>query len=185
MHPQTCFARLTLADTPNAVAWARRYVADVLDRWLVPSDTIETVRLLVSELTTNAVQHPRLGDRRSLYGSDVNLRTVTVMLELIGLQLRLYVHDHDRQPPVPKEVGPDSENGRGLFIVAHMSHRWGYYFPSGTGGKVVWCEVALPDPTADGVSPTMPQAKAAGPEVGTEAIATQLIARTLVGLRAL
>ncbi|MFG2848509.1 ATP-binding protein [Kitasatospora sp. NPDC048296] len=62
---RTGFSQLALADTPNAVAWARRHTADVLRSWRVPPDTIETAKLIVSELVTNAILKfpPDLGQR--------------------------------------------------------------------------------------------------------------------------
>jgi hypothetical protein len=32
--------------------------------------------------------------------------------------------------------------GRGLFMVASLSNRWGWYPDRGLGGKVVWAVVA-------------------------------------------
>jgi len=52
-------SELTLAATPNAVAWARRHTVEVLQRWRFPAEGIEVARLLVSELATNAIQHAR------------------------------------------------------------------------------------------------------------------------------
>ena len=37
---------------------------------------------------------------------------------------------------------PDSEAGRGLFLVESLSARWDY-FRRGDGGKVVWCELDI------------------------------------------
>jgi anti-sigma regulatory factor (Ser/Thr protein kinase) len=52
-------ASVTLPSDPASVSAARRYVATVLAEWGLPSDTdiADTVRLIVSELATNAVQH--------------------------------------------------------------------------------------------------------------------------------
>ncbi|MGY5134479.1 ATP-binding protein [Streptomyces nigrescens] len=56
--------RLLLAGTPNAVRLARLHTTDVLSHWGVHPDSIETIRLLVSELATNAVRHPKEGNQR-------------------------------------------------------------------------------------------------------------------------
>ena len=52
-------ASVTLPSEPLSVSSARRYVAGVLSEWGLPVDDEagDTVRLIVSELTTNAVQH--------------------------------------------------------------------------------------------------------------------------------
>ncbi|MGA5703938.1 ATP-binding protein [Peterkaempfera bronchialis] len=57
--------RLMLVGTRNAVGLARLHTADVLSRWGVHPDSIETVKLLVSELTTNAVRCLNMGQEES------------------------------------------------------------------------------------------------------------------------
>jgi hypothetical protein len=39
-------------------------------------------------------------------------------------------------------MSEDAESGRGLFIVGEISKEWDYYLLP-TGGKVVWCTIAL------------------------------------------
>jgi hypothetical protein len=39
------------------------------------------------------------------------------------------------------------EGGRGLFLVAQVSHRWGSRY--GQSGKTIWAEQLLPDATPD------------------------------------
>ncbi|MBW8819987.1 MAG: ATP-binding protein, partial [Streptomyces sp.] len=50
-------ASVTLPSEPASVSAARTYVLSTLAEWGLPSttDAAETVRLIVSELTTNAV----------------------------------------------------------------------------------------------------------------------------------
>ncbi|OEJ41241.1 hypothetical protein AR457_09970 [Streptomyces agglomeratus] len=163
-------SRLALADTPNAAAWARRHTVDVLRHWRVPPDAIETARLIVSELTTNAIQHPQPSA-----ASSPEPRTLTVTLRLLAPRLVIYVSDHDRQPPVLRVPGAGATSGRGLLLVETMSHRWGYYHPPATG-KVVWAELAL-----DADSRVMPEAAAASPLSGDPL----LMGQVLVGLREL
>ncbi|MGV9231926.1 ATP-binding protein, partial [Streptomyces nigra] len=52
-------ASVTLPSDPASVSAARSYVVTTLAEWGLPSDTdtADTIRLIVSELTTNAVQH--------------------------------------------------------------------------------------------------------------------------------
>ncbi len=52
-------ASVILPSEPASVAAARSYVVGTLAEWGLPSDTeaADTVRLIVSELATNAVQH--------------------------------------------------------------------------------------------------------------------------------
>lgn len=135
---------LELADTPNAVGLARLHTVDVLSRWGVPSDVVETTRLLVSELVTNAVRHPQEGvEQVSAYSSRHTARTFELTLEMLWDAVRISVWDRDSMPPVLKEVGVEAESGRGIFIVAVMSRTWGCRPAVGMPGKVVWAEVGL------------------------------------------
>ncbi|MGW7201386.1 ATP-binding protein [Streptomyces chryseus] len=90
----------------------------------MPPDAIETARLIVSELTTNAIQHPQ----PSAAGSP-EPRNATV----VGPRLVIYVSDHDRRPPVLRVVGAGATSGRGLLLVETMSHRWGSLPPARHG----------------------------------------------------
>jgi Histidine kinase-like ATPase domain len=134
-------SHLVLADTPNAVAWARRHTVDILSRWQVPPDLVETARLLVSELTTNAIRHAEPADEPAAFSPLTPVGTVGLMLWLDSARLVLQVQDHDPRPPVVKSVGEDAENGRGLFLVDGLSSRWGYYYPT-PGLKAVWAELS-------------------------------------------
>lgn len=103
-----------LADTVNAVGLARLHVTDVLSRRGVHPDSIETVKLLVSELATNAVMHPNgpevtgtsCFERRSP-------QTFEIALEIINGVIRLSVWDRDVMPPQVKQAGPEATSGRG------------------------------------------------------------------------
>ncbi|MEU3051769.1 ATP-binding protein [Streptomyces griseus] len=135
-----------LADTPNAVPRARLHTAEILSRWGVPSEAAETVQLLVSELVTNAVQHPQEeGEERqvSILSSRNTSQTFELTLEKLWDAVRVSVWDRDARPPCLKEVGVEAESGRGIFIVAVMSRAWGYRPAVGIPGKVVWAEVGL------------------------------------------
>lgn len=140
-HPRN---RLMLAATPNAVGLARLHTADVLSRWGVPSDVVETVQLIVSELTTNAVQHPNEGGEQvSLFSPRNTTETFELLLEMAYDAVRVSVWDRDQRPPVLKEVGVEATGGRGIFLVAVMSRTWGHYPARAVVGKVVWAEVGL------------------------------------------
>ncbi|TBO61296.1 ATP-binding protein [Streptomyces kasugaensis] len=187
-HPRN---RLTLADTPNAVGLARLHTADVLSCWGVPSEIVETAQLLVSELATNAVRHPKEGEEQaSQFSSRNTVQTFEISLEIAGDAVRVSVWDRDRRPPVLKEVGVEATGGRGVFIVAMMSRNWGHYPAWGMPGKVVWAEVGLVPASRVGESeratgsPGRP--RAAGPEVPRAArVDLNVLGRVLVGVRAL
>lgn len=184
---------LELADTPNAVPWARLHTADLLPRWGVPAHAAETVQLLVSELVTNAVQHPQeQGEKTqvSILSSRNTSRTFELTLEMLWDAVRVSVRDRDARPPVVKKVGVEAESGRGIFIVAMMSRNWGHYPAVGIPGKVVWAEVGLlpvgrvgdaeravrPPGRPPSAEPGIPRAAPANPN---------LLGRMLVGVREL
>ncbi|WP_308377751.1 ATP-binding protein [Streptomyces sp. ISL-98] len=187
-HPRN---RLTLADTPNAVGLARLHTADVLSRWGVPTDIVETVQLLVSELATNAVRHPKEGEEQApLFSTRNTVQTFEISLEIIGDAVRVSVWDRDTRPPVLKEVGVEATGGRGIFIVAVMSRRWGHYPVRGMPGKVVWAECGLVPASRVGEderaarSPGRPLT--AGPGVPRAArVDPNVLGRVLVGVRGL
>jgi hypothetical protein len=57
-------------------------------------------------------------------------------------QVLIFVRDASPLPPVTNDdIANDAENGRGLMIVQAMSARWGWDFPPGLGGKVVWAQI--------------------------------------------
>ncbi|MEU4113345.1 ATP-binding protein [Kitasatospora sp. NPDC028055] len=138
----TMHSHLKLADTPNAAGWARVHTRDVLGRWQVPPDLIDTVLLVLSELVTNAIRHPNDAKQpERLTSAELSkVQLIGLDLQLRGPAVLVQVMDNDRRPPVPRTVDTDAESGRGLFLVEHMSSRWGYFHPSAEG-KTVWAEV--------------------------------------------
>ncbi|MFE7328780.1 ATP-binding protein [Streptomyces sp. NPDC057565] len=130
-------ARVTLPSEPVSVPAARRYVARVLADWGLPDDTetADTIRLIVSELVTNAVQHT--------FGQSPTF-TVDLRLEREE-QLHVGVTDsHPRRPRrLPAAVQQD--NGRGMVIIRCLAKECGGRLrvtPTSEGGKTVW--IALP-----------------------------------------
>ena len=119
--------RVTLERGPQAPAQARTAVAG----WLagrVDGAIVEDVKLLVSELVTNAVRHQHARGR------------IEMACALAGGRVRVEVSDPGGgfdKPPV-KEPPPDALGGRGLLIVDRVASRWGV-----TRGQPtrVWFEV--------------------------------------------
>ncbi|MFI5743878.1 ATP-binding protein [Streptomyces anulatus] len=182
-----------MANTPNAVPWARLHTADLLSRWGVPAEAAQTVQLLVSELVTNAVQHPQEQGKEtevSILSSWNTSQTFELTLEMLWDAVRVSVWDRDERPPVLKEVGAEAESGRGILIVAMMSRTWGCRPAVGIPGKVVWAEVGLlpvgrvgdderavgPPSRPPSAEPGIPRAAPANPN---------LLGRMLVGVREL
>lgn len=184
---------LTLATTPNAVRWARLHTTDILSRWRVPANVIETVELIVSELTTNAVQHPKEGEQVSPYSSLSTLRTFELVLQIGNGSVRVSVFDNDEQAPVLKQPGGDATSGRGILLVAAMSSKWGHY-PVRNGnktGKVVWAQVSLTPAAEPGrheraqSHPGQASKTARSALPRTSEVDPTLLGRVLVGVRGL
>ncbi|RBL85338.1 ATP-binding protein, partial [Streptomyces cavourensis] len=110
-------ATVTLPSDPVSVSSARRHVARTLAEWGLSeeSELADTVRLIISELATNAVQHT--------FGQSPTF-TVELRLER-DEELRLGVTDsHPRWPQrLPAAVRQD--NGRGLVIIRSLAHEYG------------------------------------------------------------
>lgn len=132
---------LELPAEPRAVSAARRFVTTTLQTWQVSADVIEAAELVVSELTTNAVERtllltPRMAGEVEPEPPD-GTTVVWVRVRLHGSGTVIEVWDGDQTPPVMQSQSLDAEHGRGLFLVAELSRQWGCYWP-GIGGKVVW-----------------------------------------------
>ncbi|MFI6360630.1 SpoIIE family protein phosphatase [Streptomyces sp. NPDC050743] len=119
-----------LPNEPAAVPAARRLAARRLGDWGL-EHLVTTVELIVSELVTNAI---RYGD------GPIHLRLIQHQV------LTCEVSDTNTSHPRPRHPRTLDENGRGLFLVAQLSRRWGSR--SVTDGKVVWAEQALPPAAA-------------------------------------
>ncbi|MFJ5721039.1 ATP-binding protein [Streptomyces sp. NPDC093149] len=183
-HPRDT---LTLASTPNAVGLARLHAAHVLSCWGVPAEVVETVKLIVSELTTNAVRHPKKkeGEEVSPFSSQFDVQTFELALEMVRDAVRVFVWDRDARPPVLTEPGVETTSGRGVFIVAMMSSRWGHYPAWGRSGKVVWAEAGLSPVSCGGESEGLerPPGRPPSTERGQPRPDPHLLGRVLVGVR--
>jgi serine phosphatase RsbU (regulator of sigma subunit)/anti-sigma regulatory factor (Ser/Thr protein kinase)/PAS domain-containing protein len=112
---------------PAAVSAVRGDVARQLADWGL--ETLEfTTELILSELVTNAIRHA----------------TGPVRVRLLRLDRSLIceVSDTSGTSPHPRRAATTDEGGRGLFLVAQLSERWGTRY-TGTG-KIIWAEQPLP-----------------------------------------
>ncbi|MCA1216906.1 ATP-binding protein [Streptomyces sp. 8L] len=130
-------ASVTLPSEPASVPVARRYVADLLTDWGLPAgaDTAETVRLVVSELTTNAVLHT--------FGRSPTF-TVDIALDF-DERLRIGVTDSHPRWPKRLPAAVQQDNGRGMVIIRCLAAECGGQLsvtPTPDGGKTVW--ITLP-----------------------------------------
>jgi anti-sigma regulatory factor (Ser/Thr protein kinase) len=84
----------------------------------------EDIRLVASELATNAVAHAAT--------------PFVVTLEQIDGCVRLIVDDGSVRHPLFGVAEPMALNGRGLQLVQHLSSDWGVSGASDRGAKGVW-----------------------------------------------
>ncbi|MEV6017150.1 ATP-binding protein [Streptomyces sp. NPDC002667] len=129
-------ASVTLPSEPASVSVARKFVAEVLTEWGLPRDAevADTVRLIVSELATNAVQHT--------FGQSPTF-TVGVRLER---EERLNIGVTDSHPRFPKRLpaAVQQDNGRGMVIIRWLTAECGgrlTVLPTREGGKTVSIEL--------------------------------------------
>lgn len=112
---------------PDAAARARAALG-VLDG-RIAADTLDDVRLLVSELVTNSVRHS--GASR---GASVRMTVASR-----GPSVRVEVIDAGRGfEPRPRSKPQDEAGGWGLHLVERIATRWGV---TSSRGARVWFEI--------------------------------------------
>ena len=116
---------LPLYPWPTAVRRARVYVVGTLKMWEM-SDLTDMAMVVASELVTNALRA----------SWEHYCASITMWLWADGTNLLIEVWDGASSVPELQPLAADSETGRGLALVASLSHSWGYY-PDGRG-KTVW-----------------------------------------------
>jgi len=103
----------TLPTVPGAVSEARRWAASVT-AGMLDGEAAESLRLVVSELVTNALRHGSDGERIDL--------TVTPKPEFLCVQV---TDDGPGLAPRPRALETDDNGGFGLFFVEQLTRRWG------------------------------------------------------------
>ncbi|MBF9072077.1 ATP-binding SpoIIE family protein phosphatase [Streptacidiphilus fuscans] len=115
----------------ESVALARRAAVGQLDRWGL-SDLAFSTELVVSELVTNALRYA---------GGPIGLRLVHGDGVLV-----CEVSDPSNTQPRLRRARDTDEGGRGLFLVAQLTSRWGSRY--GQSGKTIWTEQDTGSPDA-------------------------------------
>ncbi|OFA50703.1 ATP-binding protein [Streptomyces xinghaiensis] len=112
---------------PAALRDARALTRATLGEWRLNAVSDITV-LLVSELVTNSLRYA---------SGPIGVR----MERTPNRTLVVEVSDPLPDPPLTRIAAPEDEGGRGLQLVAGVSHRWGAR--RGSSGKTVWFELVL------------------------------------------
>ncbi|MFE1942028.1 ATP-binding protein [Streptomyces massasporeus] len=140
-HPVRRAFAMRFTSSTRGARLARHLVSHWLDSWGHPytGNANETLSLITSELTANAVRHGHVA------GRDFHLR----LAETAGgpRTLRVEVTDTrtERVPLLTAQEPPgDEESGRGLLIVAQLATRWAVAPRADGPGKTVWAELWLP-----------------------------------------
>ena len=116
-----------LAGGPYAVTAARLALAD-LESHVDPSVAFD-VRLLVSELVTNSVQHAQVAAEDS----------IVLQVAISDDSVRVTVRDDGPGFEPPSSPPPeDADAGWGLFLVGQLADTWGV----NDADKGVWFEIA-------------------------------------------
>ncbi|WP_333771995.1 ATP-binding SpoIIE family protein phosphatase [Streptomyces sp. IBSBF 3136] len=113
---------------PAAVSEAREWATRQLTAWGL-DDLLFPTQLIVSELVTNAIRYGRPPTELRLIHHGTLVCEVT---DSSGTQPRL------------RRARTTDEGGRGLFLVAQLTERWGCRH--GQNGKTIWCELPVQGP---------------------------------------
>ncbi|WP_232839171.1 SpoIIE family protein phosphatase [Streptomyces triticisoli] len=119
-------AQWDLPSDPTVVSRSRAEIAAQLTAWEL-DDLVFTTELVASELVTNAIRYATGPVRLRL------LRDRALVCE---------VSDGSSTSPRLRRARSEDEGGRGLFLVAQLTERWGTRYT--TDGKVIWAEQPLP-----------------------------------------
>lgn len=128
-----------LAVLPTAASAARAHVRSTLTTWGM-DHLADAAEAIVSELVANAV-NASSDDRGQPAYRDGRILLLCVRLHADGARLRAEVWDQAPGVPARKEVGPDSESGRGLALVGDLASAWGWHPARRQQGKCVWAEI--------------------------------------------
>jgi anti-sigma regulatory factor (Ser/Thr protein kinase) len=132
MTAMTILGSWTLPGVERSVAYARRFVGDLLGR---DHPRLDDALVVAGELVTNSIAHSRSGQ-----GGFVTLaldggpgRTV---------RIRVIDDGSDTAKPCVRE-DPYAENGRGLLIVQNLADEWGVEI--GAAETTIWARLDFPD----------------------------------------
>ena len=119
---------ITLAGRPESASAARAFVEKVLGD---AHPALDDAKLLTSELVTNSAIH---SDSRG--GGEI---TVEIFKKVPQGSIRIGVIDKGSTSQPYVRNAPDEVTGRGLFLVAALSQRWGVTDHEST--REVWFEI--------------------------------------------
>ena len=130
-----------LSARPEEARTARLFVRELLTCWGLEA-LADDAEMIIDELVVNAVLHgTRAGLIRANPGAGLTVLRLCMLRR--GGEVMLAVIDPANEMPMPRQPDWGWESGRGLQIVAALSHVWGWS-PIAGHGKAVWA--VLRDP---------------------------------------
>ncbi|WP_308168453.1 ATP-binding protein [Nonomuraea sp. NEAU-A123] len=125
------WGEIVLPGVAHSVTVARHCVGAIL--MAAGHVDVDDVRLVASELVSNAVLHTASG----LHGG-----VIAVEVASVGVAVARVEVTDDGADTVPQSRAADNDacTGRGLLLVEHYSTRWGVRLVGG-GRRAVWAEV--------------------------------------------
>ncbi|MER5353231.1 SpoIIE family protein phosphatase [Kitasatospora sp. NPDC002551] len=124
--PPEATAGWTLDADPAAVSRVREAATEQLVAWGL-EELVFTTELVLSELVTNAIRYA---------GGPVGVRLIRAE------RLTCEVSDPSATQPRMRRARLTDEGGRGLYLVAQLTTRWGSRYTR--QGKTIWAEQDLP-----------------------------------------
>ncbi|RKE21808.1 serine phosphatase RsbU (regulator of sigma subunit) [Streptomyces sp. TLI_171] len=121
-------AAWTIDADPAAVAGVREAASRTLEHWGL-GELVFTTELVLSELVTNAIRYA---------GGPVLVRLIRSSV------LTCEVSDPSATQPRMRRARLTDEGGRGLYLVAQLTERWGSRYTR--TGKTIWAEQPLDPP---------------------------------------
>lgn len=106
---------LPLDGRPDALSDARQWVLDVAEPF-VEGERLADLRLVISEVVTNAVRH----------GSPSERILVAVTPKADGYLCVQVTDPGAGMAPRPRATAPDEDGGWGFFLIEHLTRRWGF-----------------------------------------------------------
>ncbi|MFF4485999.1 SpoIIE family protein phosphatase [Streptomyces sp. NPDC001544] len=118
---------------PEALRLARHMIRATVRAWGA-AERADEIELVADELITNVLLHTE--------GS-----AVVTLRSLCGADRRVRVEVEDSSSALPRRRDADVSGvtGRGLVLVDRLTDLWGV--EARGGGKCVWCEFVVPEPT--------------------------------------
>jgi anti-sigma regulatory factor (Ser/Thr protein kinase) len=110
---------------PSSVGAARRFAIETLNG--LPSDALDAIQLMVSELATNCIRHTNTA--------------FDITIARVRGEIRIEVTDRAAGTPTMRSPAPTEPTGRGLQIVDMLSKDWGVEQRT-KSGKTVWFTLA-------------------------------------------